>query len=169
MDCRMHRGYLSSFQKQECLTRIRLRAHGPRSRKRPEPWRAWALSMHSTLRNGRKDRLAKEQTLKKRSPSTAVACEYRVPATGSTEKRPMLAEPGGLFPTPFPLVSPGECCLERVARASQVLEATGEAHGYREGVRAAVTACWSRARGTLPPGAASGRQASVRQAAGTGS
>lgn len=45
--CWMHRGYLSSFQKQECLTHIRLRAHKPRSRKQPGAWSAWALCMHS--------------------------------------------------------------------------------------------------------------------------
>lgn len=67
----------------------------------------------------------------------------------------MLAEPGGLFPTPFPLVSPGECCAESPC-ASKVLEATGASHGYREGLGATVT---DTPRGMPPPGAEGPREA----------
>lgn len=96
--CWMHRGYLSSFQKQkECLTRIRLRAHRPRSRKP-----AWSLEclglVHAQRTQRRKEGKTHQRTNYKEKPLHSRGPGLQ--ATGSTEKRPMLAESGGLFPTP---------------------------------------------------------------------
>lgn len=165
-DCRMHRGYLSSFQKQESVSRELGFVHtGPGHGNRPGALACLGLVCAQRTQK-RKDRQThqranhqKGKPLHRRGPG--------LPATGSTEKRPMLAESGGLFPTPVPMsVTWGTLC--RVARASQVLEAM-EAHGNREGVRAAVT--WLVGPG---PGARcllglrSGGQECVRRAAGTG-
>lgn len=168
-DCRMHRGYLSSFQKRESVSRELGFVHtGPGHGNRPGALACLGLA-HAQRTRKRKERethkranYQKEKPLQGRGPG--------LPATGSTEKRPMLAEPGGLFPTPLP-ISVTWRMLCRVARASQVLEAPGEAHGCREGVGAAVT--WHVGlgpRGTLPPGAEVRQAESVRRAGGgTGS
>lgn len=150
-DCRMHRGYLSSFQKQESVSRELGFVHtGPGHGNRPGALACLGL-VRAQRTQKRKDRQThqranhqKEKPLHCRGPG--------LPAPGSTEKRPMLAESGGLFPTPLPIsVTWRRLC--RVARASQVLEAMGVSwqQGGCEGC--SHLACWSRARGTLPPGA----------------
>lgn len=60
---------------------------------------------------------------------------------GGRQKGPMLAASGGLFPTLPSLVSPGERRVES-SRTSQVLEATGESHGYREGLGLLSLGMW---------------------------
>lgn len=134
----MHRGYLSSFQKQESVSRELGFVHtGPGHGNRPGALACLGL-VHAQRTQKCKERQTHKRANYKNKEKPLHSHGPGLPATGSTEKRPMLAESGGLFPTPLP-ISVTWRTLCGVALASQVLEATGEAHGYREGVRAAVT------------------------------
>lgn len=133
-DCRMHRGYLSSFQKQSVSRELGFVHTGPGHGNRPGALACLGL-VHAQRTQKLKGRQThqrvnyqKEKPLHRRGPG--------LPAAGSTEKRPMLAESGGLFPTPLPSVSPGECCVE--SRLRPKFLRPREAHGNRESVRAAV-------------------------------